>query len=161
AVDFPDEDLPAELAARARPPIEALTQDLETALADAARGERVREGYRIGIVGAPNAGKSRLFNALVGREAAIVTRHAATTRDGVEAPLVIAGYKALLADMAGVREAADEIEAEGVRRARAWAADADLRLLVVDGSGVGGGWVQAANEATPRDVLVLTKADLP
>ena len=160
AVDFPDEDLPAELATRARPPIEALAQDLEAALADAARGERVREGYRIAIVGAPNAGKSRLFNALLGREAAIVTAHAGTTRDVIEAPFVIAGYKTLVADMAGVREAADEIEAEGVRRARAWAADADLRLLAIDAAANDGAWAQAANEAAPGDLLVLTKADL-
>src|SRR5262249_62417881 len=83
-----------------------------------------------------------------------------TTRDVIEAPLVIAGYRVLLADMAGVRAASDEIEAEGVRRARAWAADADLRLLTVDAAGGDSAWVEAANAATPRDVMLLTKADL-
>jgi tRNA modification GTPase len=161
AVDFPDEDLPGEICQRAASLIDTLIADLEAAVADAGRGERVREGYRIAIVGAPNAGKSRLFNALVGRDAAIVTAHAGTTRDVIEAPIVLAGYKTVLADMAGVRVAADEIEAEGVRRARAWASDADLRLLAVDASADRGAWVDAANAATPRDLLVLTKADLP
>jgi tRNA modification GTPase len=161
AVDFPDEDLPAEVSQRAVPLIETLIADLEAAVADAGRGERVREGYRIAIVGAPNAGKSRLFNALVGRDAAIVTAHAGTTRDVIEAPIVLAGYKTVIADMAGVRVAADEIEAEGVRRARAWASDADLRVLAVDASADRGAWVDAANAATPRDLLVLTKTDLP
>jgi tRNA modification GTPase len=160
AVDFPDEDLPAEVAERAAPLIEALVADLEHALADARRGERVREGYKIAIVGAPNAGKSRLFNALVGRDAAIVTAHAGTTRDVIESPLVIAGYKVVLADMAGVRPAVDEIEAEGVRRARAWASDADLRLLAVDASADRGAWVEAASAAMLSDLLVLTKTDL-
>jgi tRNA modification GTPase len=97
----------------------------------------VREGYRIALVGAPNAGKSSLLNRLVGREAAIVTEHAGTTRDVIEVPAVVAGFKVLFADMAGVRATTDPIEAEGVRRARAWAEAADLRLWVVDKSDLG------------------------
>jgi tRNA modification GTPase len=83
-------------------------------------------------VGAPNAGKSTLLNALVERDAAIVTSTPGTTRDVIEVPLTLGGYKALLADTAGLRETEDAIEAEGVRRARAWAAEADLRLWVID-----------------------------
>lgn len=157
AVDFPDEEVPADVAARARPILSDLIGEIEAAVVDAERGARVREGYRIALVGAPNAGKSTLLNALAGREAAIVTATPGTTRDVIEVPLTLVGYKALLADTAGLREAADEIEAEGVRRARAWAEGADLRLWVVDGS--------ADEPPTPPDVLrpgdllVLSKRD--
>ena len=161
AVDFPDEELPADVAARAAPRIARLRDDLERAQADARRGERVREGYRIALIGAPNAGKSRLFNALLAREAAIVTATPGTTRDVIEAPLVIAGFKVLLADMAGVRETAEAIEGEGVRRARAWAADAALRLWVVDAAAGNGVWREASDLVRPADILVLSKADLP
>src|SRR5690606_20720316 len=111
-------------------------------------------------VGAPNAGKSTLLNALAGREAAIVTATPGTTRDIIEVPLQLAGYKAVLADTAGLRETGDEIEAEGVRRARAWAEGAALRLFLVDGS------AQAADLASAGllragDLMVVSKADLP
>lgn len=160
AVDFPDEDLPEDVAARARPHLRELLGALQAALADADRGRRVREGFRIALIGAPNAGKSSLLNALAGREAAIVTATAGTTRDVIEVPLVLAGYKVLLADTAGVRDTAEAIEAEGVRRARAWAEDADLRLWVVDGSASDGHWREASGLARPDDLLVLNKSDL-
>jgi tRNA modification GTPase len=161
AVDFPDEELPQDVAERARPRIARLEDDLTRAQADTRRGERVREGYRIALIGAPNAGKSRLFNALLAREAAIVTATPGTTRDVLEAPLVIAGFKVLLADMAGLRETAEAIEGEGVRRARAWAAGADLRLWVVDASASAGAWREASDLVRPADILLLAKADLP
>jgi tRNA modification GTPase len=160
AVDFPDEELPADVAGRARPRIAALTAELERGLGDARRGERVRDGYRIALVGAPNAGKSRLFNALLSRDAAIVTPLPGTTRDVIEAPAVMAGYKVLLADMAGLRETDDAIEGEGVRRADAWARDADLRLWVIDGAGSEGAWVRAVGVVQAGDWLVVNKADL-
>jgi tRNA modification GTPase len=159
AVDFPDEEVPQDVAARARPVLEALVAEIEAAAADAERGERIREGYRIAIIGAPNAGKSTLLNALAGRDAAIVTATPGTTRDIVEVPLVLAGYKALLADTAGLRDTGDEIEAEGVRRARAWAAAADLRLWLVDGSVAETPSVPM--ELRPGDLCVITKRDLP
>ena len=160
AIDFPDEDLPEDVAARAQPPLERLRAELSGALADAGRGEAVREGFHIAIVGAPNAGKSSLLNRLAGREAAIVTATPGTTRDVIEVPMVLGGYKALLADMAGVRETSETIEAEGVRRARAWADGADLRLWVVDAAGAEGAWRAAAGLARAGDVLVLNKVDL-
>ncbi|HVN02528.1 MAG TPA: tRNA uridine-5-carboxymethylaminomethyl(34) synthesis GTPase MnmE [Caulobacteraceae bacterium] len=161
AVDFPDEEVPVDVAARALPVVSGLVADLEAALADAARGERVRDGYRIALIGAPNAGKSALFNALLRRDAAIVTPTPGTTRDVLETAIVVEGYKVILADMAGLRAAGDAIEAEGVRRARAWAEAADLRLWVVDGSATDGAWREAADLVQPDDLTVLSKADLP
>lgn len=160
AVDFPDEEIPADVLARAEGPLRQLRDEVGAALADVGRGERIREGWRVALVGAPNAGKSTLLNALAGREAAIVTATPGTTRDIIEVPLQLAGYKALLADTAGLRETGDEIEAEGVRRARAWAEGAALRLFLVDGS------AQAADLASagllrPGDLMVVSKADLP
>jgi len=159
AVDFPDEELPTDVAARARPVLERLAAELEAAAADAERGERVREGYRIALVGAPNAGKSTLLNALVGRDAAIVTATPGTTRDVIEVPLVLAGYKVLLADTAGLRDTEEEIEAEGVRRARAWADAADLRLWLVDGSVAE--LPGLPEEVGEGDLALITKRDLP
>lgn len=159
AVDFPDEELPADVAARARPPLEQLLAEIDAALADEGRGRRVREGFRIALIGAPNAGKSSLLNALSGRDAAIVTATPGTTRDVIEIPMVLAGYKTLLADTAGVRDTDEAIEAEGVRRARGWAEEADLRLWVVDQS-ADGEWTRARGLVRDGDLLVLTKADL-
>lgn len=159
AIDFPDEDLPEAVAERARPHVAALLSELDDALADAARGERVRDGWRVAIIGAPNAGKSSLFNALARREAAIVTEVPGTTRDVIEATLTLDGFRVLLADTAGVRETADRIEAEGVRRARAWAERAALRLWVIDGSAGDGAWTEALDLIRPGDIAVFNKTD--
>lgn len=159
AIDFPDEELPADVALAATSPLTAILGELRTALADADRGRRVREGYRVAILGAPNAGKSTLLNALVGRDAAIVTATPGTTRDVIEIPLILGGYKLLLADTAGLRETHDEIEAEGIRRAKAWADGADLRLWVVDASAGDGAWRAGWDEVRPGDLCVLNKVD--
>lgn len=161
AVDFPDEDLPEDVAARAHPAMKMLLGELNEALADAERGQRVRDGYRIALIGAPNAGKSSLLNALVERDAAIVTAIPGTTRDVVEVPLVLGGYKVLLADTAGVRETSDEVEGEGVRRARRWAEEADLRLWVVDSRSEDEAWREARDLVRSTDLLLLNKSDLP
>ncbi|HEY5071658.1 MAG TPA: tRNA uridine-5-carboxymethylaminomethyl(34) synthesis GTPase MnmE [Caulobacteraceae bacterium] len=161
AVDFPDEEVPAETEARAHAPIVDLLHELDLALADEGRGRRIRDGYRIAVIGAPNAGKSTLFNSLLGRDAAIVAPAPGSTRDIIEAPLTLGGYRVLIADMAGIRLAAEPVEIEGVRRARAWAEQADLRLWVVDGSSARGEWRLAADLVGPGDLLVLNKSDLP
>ena len=161
AVDFPDEDLPAEVEGHARPVLTGLVSEVELALREGARGRQVREGYRIALVGSPNAGKSSLFNQLCRRDAAIVTAVPGTTRDIIEAHLDLAGFRVILADMAGLRATDDVIEAEGVRRARDWAGAADLRLWVVDGSSQGEGWRDGADLLASGDVCFLNKADLP
>lgn len=158
AVDFPDEEVPADVAARAAPVLLGLIAELKAATEAAARGARVREGYRIALMGRPNAGKSTLLNALARREAAIVTATAGTTRDIIEVPMVLAGYKVILADTAGLRDTEDEIEAEGVRRARAWGAGADLRLWLLDGREDDSDQPPAG--AGPDDLILATKRDL-
>ena len=158
AVDFPDEELPADVAGRARPILEILADELESAAADAERGEQVREGFRIALLGAPNAGKSTLLNVLAKREAAIVSPTPGTTRDIIEVPMVLGGYKVIVADTAGLRKTDDEIEAEGVRRAEAWAETAGLRVWLVDG--YGDPQVEVPASLRPEDIILLTKRDL-
>jgi len=163
SIDFPDEtDIPDEIDRTALGPIAALVDDLEAALGDAGRLNAVREGFRIAILGPPNAGKSSLMNRLARREAAIVSPIAGTTRDVVEVRLVLAGFPVWVADTAGLREASDAIEAEGVRRALARAEEADLRIWVRDGSDVSretsGG--AGLGNTRPGDIAVLNKADL-
>lgn len=135
-IDFADEELPEGLTARVGDDVRALAEELAAALADARRGERLRDGFSVAIVGAPNAGKSSLLNALAGRDAAIVAQSAGTTRDVVEVHLDLAGYPVLLADTAGLRAHPegdeDGVEAEGIRRARARAEAADMTLAVFD-----------------------------
>lgn len=161
AVDFPDEDLQTDTVEQARDELRDILGQIRREIGEAERGRRIREGYRIALIGAPNAGKSSLLNGLLGRDAAIVTTTPGTTRDVIEAPLIIAGYKVLVADTAGVRDTDDEIEAEGVRRAEAWARDADLRVWVVDGSASDGSWRRAKLEIRAGDLCVLNKSDLP
>lgn len=163
SIDFPDEtDIPGEIDRTALGPIAALVDELEAALGDAGRLSAVREGFRIAILGPPNAGKSSLMNRLAGREAAIVSPIAGTTRDVVEVRLVLAGFPVWVADTAGLREASDAIEAEGVRRALTRAEEADLRIWVRDGSDVSretsGG--AGLGSARPGDIAVFNKADL-
>ncbi|MCG8546340.1 MAG: tRNA uridine-5-carboxymethylaminomethyl(34) synthesis GTPase MnmE [Alphaproteobacteria bacterium] len=142
AIDFSDEDLPENLVAKAEQATEALIGAMEAHLNDDRRGERLRQGVQIAIIGAPNVGKSSLLNLLAQRDAAIVSATAGTTRDVVEVWLDLAGYPVLVADTAGIRESVDEIEAEGVRRARQWAGAADLKIAVfaadIEAKGVAG-----------------------
>ncbi len=131
-IDFPDEDLPPETEAEIAGTIAALARGVARHLADARRGERLRAGVAVAVLGPPNVGKSSLVNALARRDAAIVAPQAGTTRDVIEIHLDLGGYPAILADTAGLREAAGEVEEEGIRRALARAEDADLRLVMLD-----------------------------
>ena len=130
AIEFAEDGLPTDLDARARAGAGELRAEVAAHLADARRGELLREGLVFAIIGAPNAGKSALLNALVGREAAIVSARAGTTRDIVEARLDLAGVPVTLSDTAGLREAGDEIEAEGIKRAERRAEEAQLLITV-------------------------------
>jgi tRNA modification GTPase len=132
-IDFADEDLPKDTAEKPLADLRALASDIARHLDDRHRGERLRDGFSIAILGPPNAGKSSLLNVLTRREAAIVSSIAGTTRDVIEAHLDLGGYPVILADTAGLRESIDEIEGEGVKRALARAEKADLKLLVFDG----------------------------
>ncbi len=134
SIDFADDELPADAENKPRRAAQELAREIASHLNDNHRGERLREGFSIAILGPPNAGKSSLLNALAQREAAIVSPRAGTTRDIVEVHLNLGGYPVILADTAGLRESADAIENEGMRRALKRAEQADLKLLVFDGA---------------------------
>ena len=150
-LDFAEEeaDVAAGLAAES-PALAALRAEIAAALADAGRGERLREGLTIAVTGPPNVGKSSLVNALARSDVAIVSPHAGTTRDAIEVRLDLGGVAVTLVDTAGLRETADPVEAEGVRRARARAAAADLVLRLFDGEDPGGAG-QAVRTKTDLD----------
>ena len=160
AVDFPDEEVPETIAEEAAPALRNLAAELAGALKDADRGERVRVGYRIALVGAPNAGKSSLLNALARRDAAIVTATPGTTRDVIEVPMTLAGFKVVVVDTAGLRVTRDAIEGEGVRRARVQAETAALRIWLVDGAARDDAWREALDVVAPGDLCVVNKQDL-
>jgi len=158
-IDFPDEEMPLTV-------IEKLTESLAISLGsmgsfldDKHKGERLRDGLRIAVIGPPNAGKSTLINWLADREVAIVSKHAGTTRDVIEVHLDLGGYPVVVADTAGLRAGGDEVEIEGMRRARDWADRADLRVLLLDatvrglGDPIGHGLVDG-------DLVLVNKVDL-
>ena len=155
-IDFSDEgDVPDNMTAPALKIARELAGEIEALLADSGRGERLREGLVVAIAGPPNAGKSTLLNRLAKREAAIVSPYAGTTRDVIEVHLDLGGYPVTLLDTAGIRPTDDPVEAEGVRRAEARAAEADLVLwLSEDGA--------APAAAAPGQPVwrVQTKVDL-
>lgn len=132
-IDFSDEaDVPEDLLGPALAIVGALRQEIAAALADGRRGERLRNGLVVAVTGPPNAGKSTLLNRLAGRDVAIVSPVPGTTRDVIEVHLDLSGYPVTLLDTAGIRESADPVELEGIRRARQRAAAADLILWLSD-----------------------------
>jgi tRNA modification GTPase len=137
-IDFSDEaDVPEDLVGPALHAAQQLRNEIASVLTDGRRGERLRDGLVVAIAGPPNAGKSTLLNRLARREAAIVSPYAGTTRDVIEVHLDLDGYPVTLLDTAGIRDSAEPVEQEGVRRARERAAAADLVLWVIDGSACG------------------------
>ena len=157
-VDFPDENLPPALAADFRKKIETLVNEMQLHLADN-RGQRLREGAKLVILGAPNAGKSSLLNYLTQADTAIVSPIPGTTRDTLSAHLDIAGYPVTLIDTAGIRNSTDPIEKEGVRRALENAKDADLRIVLLDGETYPQIPIELA-DYIDNSLTVITKADL-
>ena len=153
-IDFPDEEIPADAIDASRLAIASIANVMQAHLRDGRRGEILRDGFHVAIIGAPNAGKSSLVNALAQRDVAIVSDTPGTTRDVLEVRLNLKGYPVILSDTAGLREGGDSIEQEGIRRARARADAADLRLLVLDGS------AKDRPKGLSGDIEIWSKADL-
>jgi tRNA modification GTPase len=134
AIDFSDEaDVASSSLSEARTRAQGLAAEIAAHLNDGHRGEIVRDGFRVALLGAPNAGKSSLLNALARRDAAIVSAEAGTTRDVIEVRLDLAGLPVVISDTAGIREAMSEVEREGIRRSLAAARDANLILWLSEG----------------------------
>jgi len=156
-IDFPDEDLPPDVEAAMQAELVRIADEIAEHLADDRRGERLREGLVFAITGPPNAGKSTLINALAEREVAIVAATPGTTRDVLETRVVLGGVPVTLLDTAGLRATEDEVEAEGVRRARARAATADLVVRLHDATGAPGDDEEAGGGLV---IDVVNKIDL-
>lgn len=159
AIDFPDEDLPPDVVAEVNASIARLMAAIDAHLSDFTRGERIRDGVSVVILGPPNAGKSSLLNWLARRDAAIVAPTPGTTRDVIEVHLDLAGHAAMVADTAGLRDAKDAIEDEGIRRARARAERADVKIVLFDGA-VSGRDPAAGALIDARTIVAVSKADL-
>lgn len=158
-IDFAaEEEVPEAMLGRIAPELCALAGAMAGHLADGHRGERLRQGLTVAVVGAPNVGKSSLVNLLARRDVAIVTAIPGTTRDVIEVPLDLGGVPVVLLDTAGLREAADPVEAEGIARARRRAATADLVLHLADASDPGT-W-DAGEVGAASLVRVMNKIDL-
>jgi len=162
AIDFADEPIETLGGAQLQSRLSAALADLDALLAAAERGRRLRDGLHAVIVGPPNAGKSSLLNALAGSERAIVTDIAGTTRDLLQEAVRLDGVELTLVDTAGLREGGDEIEREGMRRARAELERADLAIVVLDARDpvAGRDAVAAAIAGAPRRLWLHNKADL-
>ncbi|HEX4079977.1 MAG TPA: tRNA uridine-5-carboxymethylaminomethyl(34) synthesis GTPase MnmE [Rhizomicrobium sp.] len=161
AIDFSEEDLPADLEARLHAPIAALHAEMTRHLDDSRRGEITREGLFLTVIGAPNAGKSSLVNALARRDIAIVSELPGTTRDILETRLDLGGYVVHLADTAGLRRTTHAVEREGVRRARARAAASDMTLLLLDGTARDAFAELDEDVVAGATLTVWNKCDLP
>lgn len=160
-IDFaPEEEVPDGLMAEILPRLLKLQGEIDAHLTDSRRGERLRSGLRVALIGPPNAGKSSLLNHLTARNVAIVTDIPGTTRDVLEVPLDLGGYPVVLADMAGLRVSDDPIERIGVERARTEAEEADVRLALFDGAHWPDIDAETADLIDGDTLVVLNKADL-
>ncbi len=164
-IEFPDEDLPDSIVPKITPKIMDMLAELDAHLNDNRRGERLRNGIHVAVIGAPNAGKSSLVNALVRRDVAIVSDIAGTTRDVIEAHLDIGGYPVILSDTAGLRpdqigtQGQDSIESEGIRRALKIAEEADIRVILYDASQAEPDQHSFALEQQENTIAVINKVD--
>ena len=157
SIDFAEEELPDDLVVSVRARLAELARAMREEVAGGRLAERVRDGFEVALVGRPNVGKSTLLNTLAGREAALTSEVAGTTRDVLEVRMEIDGLAVTLLDMAGLREASERIEALGVDRARKRAAAADLRIFLVEDAGDTSG---LGVDCVDGDLEVLAKADL-
>ncbi|GHC51700.1 tRNA uridine-5-carboxymethylaminomethyl(34) synthesis GTPase MnmE [Neogemmobacter tilapiae] len=153
-IDFADEDVPVDVTPEVLALLDSVLQDLRGEVVGSRIAERVRDGFEVAIVGAPNAGKSTLLNALAGREAAITSARAGTTRDVIEVRMDLGGLAVTLLDTAGLRATDDEVEKAGIARAVARAEAADLRVFLDDGD------LPQDVAARPGDILARAKADV-
>ena len=158
-IDFPDEDLPKNTLSEIQKKSNQVKKEIEKSLNDQRVGERIREGFKIAIVGPPNSGKSSLLNALAQRDVAIVSETAGTTRDVIETHLNLDGYPVILSDTAGIRSSKNEIEKKGIKIALNRADDADLKLVIVSGKNVDFNGVLRGLLAK-NAILVVNKSDL-
>jgi tRNA modification GTPase len=159
-IDFSDEDLPEETYISMKRNMLYIKEQISQYIDDQHKGERIRAGFRIAIIGAPNVGKSSLLNRMAARDAAIVSETAGTTRDVIEVHMHLGGYAVIIADTAGIREAEGAIEAEGVRRAHKSAEDADMRLVVFDAGALPDLDGFALGYVDGDAIVVLNKTDI-
>lgn len=154
-IDFADEDVPVDVTPEVEELLLALRQEFIREMAGSRVAERIREGYEVALLGAPNAGKSSLLNALSGRDAAITSSVAGTTRDIIEVRMDVSGLAVTLLDTAGLRDTENEIEQAGIDRARSRAMAADLRIMLVDP-----GQETPVFDLRPDDIVVVVKQDI-
>ena len=158
-IDFPDEDLPRGILEEIQKTSNQVSKEIEKVLDDQKVGERIREGFKIAIVGPTNAGKSSLLNYLSRRDVAIVSEIAGTTRDVIETHLNLDGYPVVVSDTAGIRESKNEIEKKGIKLALNRAEDADLKLIIVDAKSVD--FTSVLKELIDENaILIVNKSDL-
>ena len=158
-IDFPDEDLPNDVLRDIKTNSNKIKSEIQKTLNDQKVGERIREGFKIAIVGPINAGKSSLLNYLSRREVAIVSEIAGTTRDVIETHLNIDGLPVVVSDTAGIRDSKDEIEKKGIRLALKRAEDADLNIVVIEPKSTHfAGFLK--DSITNKSIIVINKSDL-
>ena len=158
-IDFPDEEIPESILTGLGDEMSVLIRDIEKGLNDGRRGEILREGFRIAVIGPPNAGKSTLVNWLSKRPVSIISEQPGTTRDVLEASLDLDGYPVIIADTAGLRASTDPIENEGIRRAQEWAKTATGRLILLEPS-TEADFLEQLEPNPECDLVVLNKIDL-
>jgi len=158
-IDFPDEDLPKDILTNIQKTSDQVSSEIQRTLNDQKVGERIREGFKIAIIGPSNAGKSSLLNYLSKRDAAIVSEIAGTTRDVIETHLNFDGYPVVVSDTAGIRDSKDEIEKKGIKIALNRAEDADLKLVIVSAKNVD--FTKVLKDLLAKNaILVVNKSDL-
>ena len=158
-IDFPDEGLPKKIITEVQKTSNTVLTEIKKTLDDQNVGERIREGFKIAIIGPPNSGKSSLLNYLSKRDVAIVSEIAGTTRDVIETHLNLDGYPVIVSDTAGIRSSKNEIEKKGIKIALKRAGDADLRLVIVSAKNVDFTGV-LKGLLTKNAILVVNKSDL-